>query len=66
MMVPSSTTWRGQSFDSLVHSKLILVPGFGLANDGPSLAKPFSSLLALCHLPRDISLCLPDAEAACL
>lgn len=42
------------------------MPGFGLANDGLSLAQPVSSVLALCHLPRDISLCLPEVEAVIL
>lgn len=65
-MFPSSRAWRGHSFDSLVHSTLILVPRPDLASDGPSLAHPSSSVLALCYLPRDISLCLPKVKAAFL
>lgn len=58
--VPSSRAWRGHSFDSLAHSTLTLVPVFGLASGGPSSAQLLSSTLALCYLPRDISLCLPE------
>lgn len=55
-MFPFSRAWRGHSFDSLFDSTLILVPGFGPADDGPSLARLSSYVLAPCYLPRDISL----------
>lgn len=48
-MFPFSRAWRGHSFDSLFDSTLILVPGFGPADDGPSLARLSSYVLAPCY-----------------